>query len=168
MSRPIPILFRAGALALALAMGLAGPAPAQTAAVGFGQGGFDRDAPVEVSADTLEVDQGTGRAVLTGNVVIAQGDMRLSARRVVVDYATVDGKRRIERLNATGDVIIISGEDAAEGQEAVYTLATSGIVMTGDVVVTQDGNTLAGDALTIDLASGAGTVTGRVRTTLQP
>lgn len=166
MSRPIPPLLRAAALALAC--GVCGPVGAQTAAVGFGQGGFDRDAPVDVSADTLEVDQDTGRAVLTGSVVIAQGDMRLSARRVVVDYATVDGKRRIERLNATGDVLIISGEDAAEGQEAVYTLATSGIEMTGDVVVTQDGTTVAGDTMTIDLESGAGTVTGRVRTTLQP
>ena len=161
-----PFLPRAAALALAL--GLAGPAAGQDAALGFGQGGFDSGAPVDVSADELAVDQGTGRAVLTGNVVIAQGDMRLTAARVTVDYATVDGRRRIERLLAEGEVLVVSGEDAAAGDEAVYTLATSGIVLTGDVVVTQDGNTLAGDSLAIDLSTGAGTVTGRVRTTLQP
>lgn len=155
-------------LALSAALSLSGPAAAQDTAVGFGQGGFDRAAPVEVASDRLEVDQATGRAVLTGNVVVAQGDMRLSARQIVVDYAEVDGERRIERLNATGDVLIISGEDAAEGQEAVYTLGTANVVMTGDVVVTQGGNTLAGDRLDIDLTTGAGTVTGRVRTTLQP
>lgn len=162
MRQTIPIL------ALSAALALAGPVRAQGTALGFGQGGFDRGAPVEVSSDRLEIDQATGRAVLTGNVVVAQGDMRLSAGQVVVDYAELDGQRRIERLNASGDVLIISGEDAAEGQEAVYTLDTSNVVMTGDVVVTQGGNTLAGDRLDIDLASGAGTVTGRVRTTLQP
>ncbi|MGB3553037.1 MAG: lipopolysaccharide transport periplasmic protein LptA [Jannaschia sp.] len=155
--------------ALALIAILAGaPLAAQQAQVGFGGGTHDRSLPVEVAADNLEVDQATGRAVLTGNVVIAQGDLRLSATLVTVDYATVEGDRRIERLNATGEVLIVAGADAAEGQEAVYTLGSSEIVLTGDVVVTQDGTTLAGDRMVVNLDSGAGTVTGRVRTTLQP
>ncbi|WP_299817562.1 lipopolysaccharide transport periplasmic protein LptA [uncultured Jannaschia sp.] len=158
------MLLRAIALVL-----LALPAVAQEASVGFGRGEFDRSAPVDVAADNLEVDQATGRAVLQGNVVVAQGELRLSADTVVVDYATdAAGERRIDRLNASGNVLIVAGEDAAEGQEAVYTLGTSEILMTGDVLVTQAGNTLAGDRLAINLASGAGTVTGRVRTTLQP
>lgn len=158
------------ALALWLIIGL--PAAAQDTAVGFGAGDFDSGAPVEVSAESLEVDQATGRATLTGDVVIAQGELRLSADLVTVDYSTEAGTegatRSIERLNASGNVIIVAGEDAAEGQEAVYTLGTSDIRLNGDVVVTQGGNTLAGDALAINLESGSGTVTGRVRTTLQP
>ncbi len=153
--------------ALALCL-LAGPAFAQTSGIGFGQGDFDASAPVEVAADELTVDQATGRATLTGNVVIAQGDLRLSARTVTVDYVTADGGRTIERMSAVGDVLIVAGEDAAEGQEAIYTLGTSDILLTGDVLVTQAGSTLAGDRLTVNLASGAGVVTGRVRTTLQP
>lgn len=160
---------RRAAMAVASALALlASPAAAQTGPVGFGSGAFDRGAPVEVASDTLEVDQASGRATLTGNVVIAQGDLRLSANVVTVDYATTDGKRSIQRLNATGDVIVVAGEDAARSETAVYTLGTSEIVMTGDVVVTQGTGTLAGDRLAIDLATGAGTVSGRVRTTLQP
>lgn len=158
------MLFRA----FAVLMLLVSPVTAQQAQVGFGSGNHDRSAPVEVAADNLEVDQATGRATLTGNVVIVQDEFRLSARRVIVDYATVAGDRRIERMNATGNVLIVAGPDAAEGQEAVYVLGTSEILMTGDVVVTQDGTTLAGDRLAVNLQSGAGTVTGRVRTTLQP
>lgn len=154
--------------ALALVL-LALPAVAQEAAVGFGRGNFDRSAPVDVAADNLQVDQASGRATLQGNVVIAQGELRLTADTVTVDYATdAAGARRIDRLNASGDVLIVAGEDAAEGQDAVYTLGTAEILMTGDVLVTQAGNTLAGDRLAINLQSGAGTVTGRVRTTLQP
>lgn len=144
---------------------LASPALAQQG-VGFGGGSFDSKAPVEVAADTLDVDQATGRAVLTGSVVIVQGDLRLSANRVEVNYTTGED-RRIERLNAIGDVIIVAGEDAAEGREAVYELASGEIVLTGDVLVTQGESTLAGDRLAVNLQSGSGTVTGRVRTTLQ-
>ena len=143
-------------------------AAAQNAAIGFGRGDFDSTAPVEVAADNLTVDQSTGRATLTGNVVIAQGDLRLSANIVTVDYANSGPDRSIERLNASGDVLIVAGEDAAEGQEATYALGSADILLTGDVVVTQDGNTLAGDRLAVNLGSGVGTVTGRVRTTLQP
>ncbi len=158
------MLLRAFPLFLLIAV----PAGAQTAAIGFGGGDFDTSASVEVAAESLQVDQATGRATLPGDVVIAQGDLRLSADVVTVDYATTGGTRTIERLNASGNVIIVAGADAAEGQEAVYTLGTSDILLSGDVVVTQAGNTLAGDRLSINLQSGAGTVTGRVRTTLQP
>ena len=146
---------------------LALPAGAQTD-LGFGSGSFDSGAPVEVAADSLEVDQATGRAVLTGNVVIAQGDLRLSARRVEVLYDGSLENRRIDRIEAEGEVLIVAGEDAAEGETAVYEIGSSQILMTGDVVVTQGGATLAGDRLAVDLRSGSGTVTGRVRTTLQP
>lgn len=147
---------------------LAAPVASQEAGIGFGRGSFDRSAPVQVSADNLEVDQATGQAVLTGDVAIAQDDLRLTARQVVVDYATEGGERRIERFEAEGDVLIVAGEDAAEGQTAVYTLGTGEIVLTGDVVVTQGGTTVAGDRVAVNLDTGAGTVTGRVRTVLQP
>jgi lipopolysaccharide export system protein LptA len=167
--RPRPSI--AGLLA-ALLLAALPPAFAQAQSLGFG-GGVDRGAPIEVAADSLEVDQGTGRALLTGNVVIAQGELRLSAAEVEIAYAVggADGApadRRIERLIARGDVLLVTGEDAAEAEEAVYELATGQVVMTGDVLVTQGGATLAGDRLAIDLDTGTGAVTGRVRTTLRP
>ena len=39
--------------------------------------------------------------------------------------------------------------------------------MTGSVLLTQGDNALAGERLVVNLASGAGTVSGRVRTVLQ-
>ena len=111
---------------------------------GFGGGDFDRAAPVEVSADNLTIDQDTGRAVLTGNVVIAQDQLRLSADTVVVDYSETEGDRKIDVMDAQGNVIIVAGEDAAEGETALYTVATTDIVMTGDVVITQGQNIARG------------------------
>lgn len=150
-----------------VALALPLTAYAQDAAIGFGGGGHNASAQVEVAADNLSVNQATGQATLEGNVLIIQDTLRLSANIVEVDYATTDGQRRIERLVATGDVLIVAGEDAAEGQSAVYSLGSSEIVMSGNVLLTQGGNALAGERLVVNLETGAGTVSGRVRTTLQ-
>ena len=140
------------------------PSFAQDQAVGFG-GGHDRTAPVEVTADNLEVDQQTGRAELKGNVLIIQDILRLTADLVEIEYTETDGGRQIDRLIAEGDVLIVAGPDAAEGQKAIYQLGNAEIEMTGNVLLTQGENALAGERLIVNLVTGAGTVSGRVRTT---
>lgn len=154
-----------GLLAWALALALAGPAAAQT--VGFGAIGADPAAPVEVTADSLRVNQDTGEAVFTGNVLIGQGQMRLSAQSVTVVYAQGD-QNRIQSLDATGGVTLVSGPDAAEAAEAVYDVDAGTIVLTGDAIVTREDSVLAGDRIEVHLKDGTASVSGRVRTVLQP
>jgi len=148
-----------------LALGLSLPAAAQT--VGFGAMGADTDAPVEVTADSLRVDQATGQAVFTGNVLIGQGQMRLSADSVTVVYAEGD-QSRIQSMNATGGVTLVSGPDAAEAKEAVYDVASGNIILTGDAIVTRGESVLAGDRIEVNLNDGTASVRGRVRSVLQP
>lgn len=149
------------ALAL-LALCLAAPsAGAQSTEVKLGGIRTDPAAPVEITADRLEADQGAGIAIFTGNVVVGQGPLRLTAPRVEVFYAT-DGSGDMERAHATGGVTMTSGEDAAEGEEAVYTIADGIVVMTGDVLLTQTGRTLAGERFVARLDDGTGVMEGRV------
>ena len=89
---------------------------AQGASVAFGTIRQDTALPVEVTSDDLKVDQATGTAVFTGNVVIGQGEMRLSAARVLVVYRAE--QNGIARLEATGGVTLVSGPDAAEAERA--------------------------------------------------
>lgn len=154
-----------GLLALAVLTWTTAPAAAQT--VGFGGARADTSAPVEVTADTLRVIQDTGEAVFTGNVLIGQGDMRISAESVTVVYAE-GGQQRIKSLNATGGVTLVSGPDAAEADAAAYDVASGHIVLTGNAMVARGENVLAGDRVEIDLADGSASVSGRVRTVLQP
>jgi lipopolysaccharide export system protein LptA len=139
----------------------------QGTSIGFGGGGHDASAQVEVAADSLSIDQATGRATLTGNVMIVQDTLRLTANQVDVEYGDVDGRRTIQTLLAAGDVLIVVGPDAAEGETAVYSIGSGEVVMTGNVLLTQGGNSLAGERLVVNLDTGAGTVSGRVRTVLQ-
>ncbi|CAM3399201.1 lipopolysaccharide transport periplasmic protein LptA [Paracoccus nototheniae] len=151
----------------ALILSLAAALPAMAQNVAFGGMQADISAPVEVAADNLTVDQTDGSALFSGNVVIGQGEMRLSADEVTVDYAP-GGQERISSLTAIGNVTLVSGEDAAEAQQAVYDVAAGNVVLTGDVLLTQGGNVLQGDRVTVDLATGAAQVQGRVRSVLQP
>lgn len=139
---------------------------AQGASVAFGGLKQDTTLPVEVSADQLTVNQADGTAVFVGNVLVGQGEMRLSAGRVKVEY-TSDGSG-ISRLFASEGVTLINATDAAESQEAVYTIDSGNVVMTGEVLLTQGGNALSGQKLVIDLKAGTGVMEGRVQTVFQP
>jgi lipopolysaccharide export system protein LptA len=120
---------------------------------------------VEVSADSLSVSQKDGSALFTGNVVIGQGDMRLTAPRVLVFY-TKD-KSGVERLEATGGVTLVNGDQAAEAERADYHVNEGTIRMSGNVLLTQGANTLVSDAMDVDLENGTAKMDGRVRTVFQ-
>jgi lipopolysaccharide export system protein LptA len=140
---------------------------AQGATVAFGGITSDTTLPVEVTADQLEVNQTDGTALFTGNVIVIQGDLRMASAAIRVEYAK-DDRTRIDRIHATGGVTLTSPTEAAEGREAVYTVSSGEVVMTGDVLLTQGGSTIAGQKLIVDLSTGTGRMDGRVRTVIDP
>jgi lipopolysaccharide export system protein LptA len=150
----------------AIACACASVAWAQGTQVAFGAVRGNPDAPVEVTADTLDVNQENGSALFKGNVKIGQGEMRLSADRVLVIYT--EGGGGIQRLEAVGDVVLVSGPDAAEAQRADYSVAQGVIVMSGDVLLTQGPNALTSDKMTVNLTDGTAQMVGRVKTILVP
>lgn len=154
-----------GALVAGL-LALGGMAVAQEARIAFGDLAQDTSLPVEVTAETFTVRDADGTAVFAGNVVVVQGEMKLSAGQVEVAY-TAD-RSAIDRLVASGGVTIVNLADAAEAQEAVYTIDTGVIVLTGDVLLTQGPSAMAGQKLTVNLKDGTGLMEGRVTTTFVP
>ncbi|MEL7460459.1 MAG: LptA/OstA family protein [Pseudomonadota bacterium] len=143
---------------------------AQSANVALGGVAFDNSAPIEVSADNLSVDQNDGAAVFEGNVIVAQGELRLAAEFIRVEYATdADGNRTpsIGQVKASGGVTFVNGGDAAEASDAVYTVESGALILTGDVLLTQGPNAITGDRLVVDLDAGTGRMEGRVRTVFQ-
>jgi len=133
--------------------------------VAFGTVQQDTSLPVEVSADALSVSQNDGSALFTGNVVIGQGEMRLSAPRVLVFYT--EDQSGVERLEATGGVTLVNGDQAAEANSAEYEVNRGTIRMIGNVLLTQGANTLVSDTMDVDLENGTAQMEGRVRTVFQ-
>jgi lipopolysaccharide export system protein LptA len=159
------IYLRSLLLALPAAI-LAGLVSAQGTSIAFGKVKTDPSAPVEVTADSLDVNQSTGSAKFSGNVLVWQGVMRLSAERVLVIYK--QDSRGIESLEATGNVVLVNGPDAAEADRAEYSIDSGVIVMTGNVMLTQGQNALTSDKMTVRLTDGTAKMDGRVKTILNP
>ena len=151
----------AGAVVFWASLGLA-----QTTEVNFGNPSDNSDLPIEVSAESLAIDQDTGVAEYRGDVVISQGEMRLAAASVLIVYDEDAGE--IDRMEATGGVTLVSQPDAAEAQNAVYMVRESKLRLTGSVLLTQGINALASDEMVVDLENGTAQILGRVRTVLNP
>lgn len=141
-------------------------AAAGIAALGFGSladaqaiAGFNSNQPVNYAADRIELQDRQNRVVLSGNVIIDQGDLRLTAGRTTVSYLS-DGGLRIQRIDATGGVTVTRGGERAQGNAGVYDFNRKVIVLTGGVALRRGGDTLNGGRLTIDLNTGLSTVDG--------
>ena len=135
-------------------------------ALGFGSvagaqniAGFNSNQPVNYAADRIELQDRQNRVVLSGNVVIQQGDLRLTAGRTTVAY-TDNGGLRIQRIDATGGVTVVRGDERARGDAAVYDFNSRVIVLSGGVALRRGSDTLDGGRLTIDLNSGRSSVDG--------
>lgn len=153
-------------LSIALILATATASAAQEFKVDFGGSPSDLNAPIEVTANALSVDQETGKAVFDGDVQITQGDMQLMAGLVSVLYS--DDSSGIKTLFASGGVNITSGKDVAKSETAEYDVETGVIRMAGNVELIQSGNTITAGKMDVNLTDNTAALHGRVRTVLQP
>jgi len=156
--------------------GINNGAMAQTASSGAA---FDTNQPIEIAADSLEVQQNQQLAVFIGNVQVIQGEMRLKANRLTVYYSddtatrkakSTDSAPQISKIDAVGNVFLSSPRETAKGEKGTYDVLNKKINLFGNVVLTQGKNVLRGQKMTLDLLSGksrieggSGTSGGRVR-----
>ena len=158
-----PVIRFLSSIFLVLAFSVA--AWAQGLGVSFEGLSTSDDHPIEVSADRLQVDQDNGDALFSGNVVIAQGTLRLAAEDVAITY-TDDGG--MSEMVATGGVIIVTDAEEIEAQNVTYNLDAEIMILTGDVLFLQGRTSLASERMRIDVASNTGVLEGRVRSVIQP
>lgn len=153
---------------LLLALGVLAPATAQAQGAGLSFSGLDavRGQPIEIRSDSLQVDNTTGETVFSGNAVLGQGEMRLAAPLIRIIY-DARGDNRIQRLEASGGVTLVTAEEAAEAANAVYEIEAGTVSMRGSVILTQGPNVLSGDRLFVNLRTGQGQMEGNVRTIIQ-
>ena len=127
------------------------------------------NAPTEIVADALDVDDARKQAVFTGTVQVEQDKIALRANRIVANYSgrsalladdqgapdQGDGTR-LTRIRATGEVFISSRVDGqtASGDWAEFDLAANTVNLGGDVVLSQGKNVIRATALAIDLQTG--------------
>lgn len=123
--------------------------------------GHNTNAPVDFAADRIELQSRQDRVVLSGNVDIRQADLRLRAPRTTVAFVD-DGSLEIQRITATGGVVVTRGDQVARGDVAIYDFNRRVITMAGNASLRDGGDTLRGGRFVIDLRSGISSAEGRV------
>jgi lipopolysaccharide export system protein LptA len=165
------------AIGVALAGGAAVPRALAAAAPGGGGPFGSGNAPIDISADELEVLDAESRAVWRGNVEAVQGTNRLRAPVLNIYYAQRGaggqsvpgaGGGEIRRMEAEGPVYYVTPQQNARSDHAVYEAGTNTIVMTGNVVLVQDKNVVQGARLVIDTRTNKATLTPAARGLNQP
>ena len=108
---------------------------------------LDRNQPIEITAQQLEVLQQQRQSIFTGDVVAKQGDMTLYADKLMV-FLHKD-QDQIERLEALGGVKVLQLDRIATADKAVFHQVEEILVLIGNAEVTQGKNKISGDEITL-------------------
>jgi lipopolysaccharide export system protein LptA len=183
--RRLPPALAGLTFALAAAMAAAAqPAPKeQPQPSGGAMQGFqmNRDQPVKIESDALEVRDKTHQATFIGKVKLVQGETTIQCKMLVIFYEDSSapapapkkgaqtaqkggalggggGGQQIKRAEAKGDVLVTQKDQTAKGDNGVFDVKSNTITLTGSVVVTQGTNVLRGDRMLVDLNTGVSRV----------
>lgn len=138
----------------------------------------DRDEPITIEADRVDIDEKTGLSTYTGNVRLAQGSTRIAAETITVlrqgkrlDMVTALGApaRYAQRPdNATEDV-------EAQASRIEFAAPEGVLVLSGEAELHQGGSRFNGSRIEYDtqrdLVRAAGSndgAGGRIRVIIQP
>ncbi|BBI61114.1 hypothetical protein HSBAA_24200 [Vreelandella sulfidaeris] len=114
-------------------------------------GTSSQQAPVEVEADRLDLDQRAGTAVYTGDVEIRQGEMQLRGERVEIErneagelaLATATGERAYLRHQAEGQ----DGPTEGWARRIIYHVAERRVELIDQAELIQQEDTFRGGRL---------------------
>jgi lipopolysaccharide export system protein LptA len=124
--------------------------------------GHNSNAPVDVTADRIEVQDRADRAMFVGNVHVTQAELTLDTPRLTVAYygGKGGGGVQMKRLGAPGGVTVKSPSETARGDFGIYDLDRKLITLLGNVQLDREQNRVNGARLTIDLDTGRAVVDG--------
>lgn len=111
--------------------------------------------------DSIEFYAADNRLVAKGDARATRGTDRLSAREMTATFtADAAGKRALDQIVATGDVVITTAREEIRGEKGVYNAAQGTAQLTGKVRILQGENWLEGTRATLDLKSGVSKLFG--------
>jgi lipopolysaccharide export system protein LptA len=127
--------------------------------------GHNSSAPVDVTADRIEVQDRADRAIFAGNVHATQAELTLDTQRLTVAYSNAPQNGggtgvQIRRLDAAGGVVVHSPSETAKGDFGIYDLDHKLITVIGNVQLTRGPNVVNGQRLVINIESGRAVVDG--------
>jgi lipopolysaccharide export system protein LptA len=122
----------------------------------------NNSAPIDATADSI-VNSG-GTTILTGQVDVRQGDVRILADQMKI-YGAGNGSgssaaNDISKIEAFGNFYYITPDQEVRGNNGVYQQSTDTFTVTGDVILLQDDNIVTGETLIYNLTTEQAKVVG--------
>ncbi len=135
----------------------------------------DRNQPIELAADSVDINEAEGLSVYRGDVDLRQGSMHLQADVVRVHHRGRDPSRvvaegrpvRFEQQSTRGPV-------EGQARRVEYEIASENLELSGDAVLVQGKDTMRSDRIVYDRvravvkAGAAAEGKQRVRISIQP
>ena len=178
--QPAPPAARAAAPAAKPTAAAAAAAPAakdgkkdRSAPGPLGNLGGNSKEPIKIDADRLDVFDKEQRAVFQGNVVVVQGETTMRCSTLTVFYENQKGgaggqrgpaaaagsqNDNIKQIDCAGPVTVVSKDQVATGDHAVFDRAANKVTMTGNAVLSQCQNVTRGERIVYDLNTGVANV----------
>ena len=122
---------------------------------------------IEVNSENLTIDSNAGTAIFSGNVEIVRGKITLKAQKIIVSYS-IDKKsnQSLKEILAINDVVFIANDNLSQADKAKYNIENNTLELTGNVYVTQGSTKVSGNKVVINLNTGKGSISGRVKAIL--
>ncbi len=135
----------------------------------------DKEQPIELAADSVDIDESRGTSVYRGDVELRQGTIHLRADLVTVHQ----DKRKPTKIIAEGRPVKFSqqsdkGPIKGEARRAEYEVNSENLVLIGDAVLTQGKDRMRSDRIVYDRvrsvvkAGAAAEGKQRVRISIEP
>ncbi|MGA1803240.1 LptA/OstA family protein [Rhizobium sp. HT1-10] len=155
---------------------------------------LNKDQPIQIESDKLEIHDAESNAVFTGKVNVVQGTTTMKAGKMIVFYkkkaqadaagqaaaakkpqagnSVVSGDTDIDHILVSDKVYLTSGTQTATADNGSFDMAAQLAVLKGDKVILTDGpNVFTGCMLTVHMDSGEAQLDscgGRVQIQLDP
>ena len=135
----------------------------------------DRDQPIELAADSVDIDEGKGVSVYRGNVDVRQGSIRLRADVVTIHQSDRGPSKVVpEGRPVKFQQQSTQGPVQGEARRVEYEVASENLVLIGDALLVQDKDSMRSDRIVYDRvksmvkAGAAAKGTERVRISIEP
>lgn len=118
--------------------------------------------PTNITSDSLTVNAKSRVFTYKGNVVVTQGDMRLTSKEIDGSYSE---QNEIQKIIARGDVMITKQDIKATSQLATYDAVASIVTLTDNPQLQQAESVLIADRIKVFLNENRSQAEGNVRVT---
>lgn len=116
---------------------------------------------VVTARDSLEYWEGQRKAVARGKAHATHDDKQIKADVLTANFEeNAEGNLEVHRIDAKGNVEIMTAKEYARGREGVYYVKRELATLEGDVKITQGENQMDGDYAEVNMATGVSKLLG--------